>query len=399
MPINPLVLQRRHAEIGRIRLGEQQEFSRRDGSTGTKPVKLTTFRMTSPSQDLIRSVAELYNGTVEPWDNNGKPEWQVTTDAKAIPVIVVKGGLSQWMEYWSGGGCIHRCDGTGDLNVITGDPCDLSEKVRVGKAVVNPHAEAKPTTRLSVMLRDVETLGVWRLETHGWNAAAEIPAIAELAQYVGDLVPAILHLVERRSVRDGQTSRFVVPVLDLAVSKARLVELVAAQSGTPLEIATATTAPAIEAGPSQSAPPPAPIPWRDILAGTTTQDECAALWRQLGEAGQLDEAAKGEITVRVRELQAGAKRQADAPAEAPEPVAATAVDPPLQDLWFRLLEAAGNAGLTDPQMRERFRAEFGTPIEQSTPEQAAAFLAQLTAPQPEPFAPFVEGASDDEPPF
>jgi hypothetical protein len=108
-------------------------------------------------------------------------------------VIVVKGGLSQWLEYWSGGGCIHRCDG--ETNVLTGEPCDLEEKVnRVrGKDVwVNPHAEAKPTTRLSVMLPELESIGVWRLESHGWNAAAEIPAVAELAQFVGDLVPAHL---------------------------------------------------------------------------------------------------------------------------------------------------------------------------------------------------------------
>ena len=69
------------------------------------------------------------------------------------------------------------------------------------------------------------------MESHGWNAAAEIPAMAELAMYVGDLVPATLTLVERRAIKDGKTSRFVVPVLDLAVSKRRLVEIVAAQTG------------------------------------------------------------------------------------------------------------------------------------------------------------------------
>jgi hypothetical protein len=72
---------------------------------------------------------------------------------------------------------------------------------------------------------------VWRLESHGWNAAAEIPAVAELAQFVGDLVPAHLNLVERRAIKDGQTSRFVVPVLDLQIGTARLREIVAEKSG------------------------------------------------------------------------------------------------------------------------------------------------------------------------
>ena len=65
------------------------------------------------------------------------------------------------------------------------------------------------------MLPELDTMGVWRLESHGWNAAAEIPMIGELAMHVGDLVPARLSLVERRAIKDGKTSRFVVPVLDL----------------------------------------------------------------------------------------------------------------------------------------------------------------------------------------
>jgi hypothetical protein len=225
MPIKPIVLQRRHAELGRIRLGNK-------GDRG-QPQKLDRFRFTSPSETYIRDLAELYGGDPRPWNNNGKPEFEVYTEAKTMPVIAVKGGLSQWMEFWSGGGCVHRCDG--ETNVLTGAPCDLDEKVsqrvRGQEVWVNPHTEAKPTTRLSVMLPELEAIGVWRLESHGWNAAAEIPAVAELAQYVGDLVPAVLHLVERRSVKDGRTSRFVVPVLDLRIGASRLREIAAEKSG------------------------------------------------------------------------------------------------------------------------------------------------------------------------
>ena len=63
------------------------------------------------------------------------------------------------------------------------------------------------------------------------HAAAEIPAVAELAQYVGDLVPAHLNLVERRTIKDGQTSRFVVPVLDLQIGTERLKQIAAEKSG------------------------------------------------------------------------------------------------------------------------------------------------------------------------
>lgn len=111
MPISPLVLQRRHAELGRIRLGAKEQFTRRDGSAGTRPAKLDRFRFTSPQRGLIEAVAALYGGTVKAWDSSGKPEFEVLTTAQSLPVIVVKGGLTQWMEFWSSGGCIHRCDG------------------------------------------------------------------------------------------------------------------------------------------------------------------------------------------------------------------------------------------------------------------------------------------------
>src|SRR5690349_15954567 len=106
MPINPIVLQRRHAELGRIRLGNQVAV----GSSGkTRPNKLDRFRFTSASEQHIRDIAAIYGGEAKAWDNNGKPEWEVFTTAQSVPVIVVKGGLSQWMETWSGGGCTHRC--------------------------------------------------------------------------------------------------------------------------------------------------------------------------------------------------------------------------------------------------------------------------------------------------
>lgn len=347
MPISPIILQRRHAELGRIRLG-------RKGDKG-QPQKLSQFRFTSPSESYIRDLAELYGGTPQPWDNNGKAEWEVFTTADSIPVIAVKNGLSQWMEYWQGGGCIHRCDG--EVNVLTGDRCDLEEKVKTrvrGQDVwINPHDEAKPTTRLSLMLPELDAIGVFRLESHGWNAAAEIPAVAELAQHVGDLVPAVLHLVERRSVRDGKTSRFVVPVLDLRIGASRLREIAAEKSGlTQLAAPATTTAAAIEA----------PRPDYQAQADEITDlDTLGNLWRAAAAAGHLTEELKTYLTVRSNEIKAAAPA-----ADAGEPVEAEIVPDSQPDgdadpdtIWIQIVTEGGRQGFTTSDLQEDFAQSMG----------------------------------------
>ena len=57
---------------------------------------------------------------------------------------------------------------------------------------------------------------MWRLESHGWNAAHELGGTAELLATVrtaGDYVPALLRLEQREKVINGKTHRFAVPVL------------------------------------------------------------------------------------------------------------------------------------------------------------------------------------------
>lgn len=372
MPINPIVLQRRHAELGRIRLGNQVATQ----SGNTRPNKLDKFRFTSASEQFIRDLAALYGGEARQWDNNGKPEWEVYSTTQSLQVIVVKGGLSQWMEFWSGGGCIHRCDGV--TNQLTDEPCDVNEKVQVGRKMVNPHTEAKPTTRLSVMLPELEAIGVWRMESHGWNAAAEIPAIAELAQYVGDLVPARLHLMERRTVKDGQTSRFVVPVLDLQIGSARLKEIVAEKSG--VRELSGGSAPALEANGGGVAAIEAARP--DYLAqaqDASTLETVQAIWRKARDAGHMTDELNAQLQI------IGNRFVAPAPgpdvdgaydAVVVDEGAAAAADM----AWQRVLMVAGRAGLTRDETDGEYAQFSGGELPASaSAEQLDAFCEYLAA--------------------
>lgn len=205
-------LQRRIAEVGRIRTGQKVE-----GSRGPKPSKLETFRLSSADKTRIIDAAAMFGGQVVPWQAPSGAQWEVITDATAIDVIVPPAAMafSQSYELWSGGGCERRCDG-------------VTEQISDGPCVCDPEArECKIRSRLSVMISGLRGLGVWRLDTESYYAAVELGAAVEVigaAAAVGALLPARLRLEQRSVRRPGEpVKRFAVPVLDVAITPGELV--------------------------------------------------------------------------------------------------------------------------------------------------------------------------------
>lgn len=203
-PLSPLIIQRRLAELGRIRMGEK-------GQRG-EPTQRSTWRITSASQRLLEQVAEVYGGTVRPWA--GAPDegyFELATTSHELDILIPPtiASYSQAMELWSGGGCVRRCDGVTEK--LSGKPCLCDPDRR----------ECQVTTRVSVMLPKVPGLGVWRLDTKGWNAAAELPTTLETlgAMAPGQWVPAVLRIQKQTSKKivggRSQTRRFIVPKIDI----------------------------------------------------------------------------------------------------------------------------------------------------------------------------------------
>lgn len=208
-----LSLQRRLAEVGRLRIGQQ--VPTRNGKT--RPAKLDTWRVTSADRARIDRVAALYGGQPQPWQSpSGQQQWEVVTDTDALPVIVPPSDMafSQHYEKWGSGGCLRRCDGSQES--LSDGPCMCDPEQR----------ECDIHTRLSVMLRDVPGLGVYRIDTQGYYAAVELQGaieVVELAASQGSMIPARLRLEQRSVKRQGEERRdFAVPVLDLEVSPAQL---------------------------------------------------------------------------------------------------------------------------------------------------------------------------------
>lgn len=261
----PGLINRRFTEVGRIRLGDKIAITTRKGEPGTAPRKLTKFRVTSPAEDLLLRVAEIYGGEVVPWDEapTGKgTQHQLYVEAETLDVMVPPGQvLTQSYELWSNGGCDRRCNGAvqqdgGACVCPVTDPDAMSE----GRKAKPKPTTCALTTRLSVWLPKVPGIGVWRLESHGWYAANELPGAAEmlsLASEAGRPLPAVLRIASRVVKRDGKTNQFIVPQLEPAVTVTSLMALgrgeitpeIAALSSTPAA-AIAPVAPVAAIGPS-----------------------------------------------------------------------------------------------------------------------------------------------------
>jgi hypothetical protein len=246
MPIRDL--QRRLREIGRIRAGSSTTKGGRK-----VPSKLETWRLTSPTRELIEAAAELYGGHVVPWER----EFEVITEVAVLDIVIPPGqSFTQWNELWAGGGCVRRCDG--QVNVLTmtecacpADPLARAELAKRGEA-------CKPTSRLSVMLPALPDLGVWRLESHGFYAAVELAGAADvlaMATSAGRLIPARLRLEQREKKVPGRpTNRYAVPVIEFVQTRMADLEL---------DLSGAVAAPRLGAG-SGGRPPALMAPRADL---------------------------------------------------------------------------------------------------------------------------------------
>lgn len=256
------VIERRFAEIGRIRLGDKSEKG--------APRKLTKFRITSSNRGWLEAVAAVYGGTVTAWDDapTGRgTQHQLYVESETLDVMVPPGQvLTQSYELWSGGGCQRRCNGialeTGEACKCPADPDERATAAQKGQA-------CKLTTRLSVWLPRVAGIAVARLESHGWYAGMELPGVADLlaaASEAGRPIPATLRIASRVVKRDGQTKQFIVPQLDPAVPVGTMMAIARGDEVAVPELA-APKAPALTTGQPAAIeapkPPSAPVQLSD----------------------------------------------------------------------------------------------------------------------------------------
>jgi hypothetical protein len=397
MPIK--TLQQQQAQVGRIRIGQQVESQ----NGKMRPAKLDRFRFTTPSRQLADAIAAQYGGEVAEWKPDGHAaEFEVVSTATSLPVLVPPNPVTQWYEMWSGAGCVRRCDG--ETETISGEGCKCPlDHIERGDLAGKGKA-CKATTRLKVMLPELPGIGVWRLDTHGYYAAIELPQTADFLGAVtdaGGYIRATLALEERIVKRPGVGIRsFLVPALHVDVTP----EALMGGAGTALP-GRATAA--INAGgiaqpqDGQAALPSGPSEQdkksaqdvADQAMIATTRAQIAALWESTpgpmkdvevadsnGVVGPLGALLQG----RGRALPEASTGSSDQTPDAPAAAAAAPGEGMNEDeLWVEIVSAAS-------EFAEGFDvdADFeewsgGTKTGAASVEQLRAYLQQLTAPAAE----------------
>lgn len=379
MPI--IDLQRRMRQLGEIRIGHVVPTgkTRRDGKPGTRPAKLDKFRFTSPSREILTEVATLYGGEVKPWTpaNGGPAEFEVYSKANRLPVLIPpRDAVSQWYELYAGSKCQRRCDGVTEHKSDRPCVCDPDNR------------QCSITTRVNVMLRDVPALGQWLLISKGFYAAVTLPPAAELLAQAGGYVAGWLGMEEKLVQRDQGPARFMVPTLDVEITPAAL--MAGNITGAPQAVASGPERVAITSGrPDYAA----------LAAVAKTAEDVGKLWTQANQAGHLDDDLAKVFKARAAELGAPAKdgerkqpepEQSPAPAGQPDPApdeegvyeGEVVDDDPaeVQAVWFQVIAAAGQHGLTTTQVEAGFAQRYGGMHPSSaTVAQANAYLAAVKA--------------------
>lgn len=399
MPLNDLKeRQKQLAEVGRIRLGQ-----RVPGNNGRpRPEKLQTLRFTSAARHLIEEVARQYGGEVRNWQGSSGPEFEVITTVSQVPVYLARQKIDPWYEMWGAGVMQRRCDGITEIKRNT--PClcaSVKASAHAAGRDLKPGEVCKPTTRASVMLADVPGFGVWRVDSHGINAATKGLG-GQIADWIATLpdnvrVPAQLMMVPHKEkhliIKNGQekveTYEFMVPMLFVDSVSTRQIQgsteamLEAFRAADRRQVAARQLA-AIEASPAQD---PEKLTEAEVirLAGLVDSvPNLQTLWKDAGKDGVLTDTAKKALEDRAKQLNP-ARPAAVPPAPTVsatsavgEPVDAEIVDEPDKDaLWVQIQAAAGKRKWNSDALEQRICARFNKASDEISGWDMEKFLTEV----------------------
>ena len=199
---------------GRIRIGMRVPNKSGDG---THPEKISHFRLTSKDRSLLEVAASNpeIGGELRTWtDAPGEGEqWELFTETDQLKVLIpTLKAISVNYEEWAGTVCNWRCDGNFILKSPTNPELEGTECLCTDTDI---KCKGARILRLSVQLPDLPGSGVWRLDTKGFNATAELVATCEQLANAGKMY----HMIEGVLRLEQRTDRRIMPPTEKSKGK------------------------------------------------------------------------------------------------------------------------------------------------------------------------------------
>lgn len=245
----------KYPEIGRIRLGIQEEGKR-------NPTALDRFRFTSADEMVIKAVASLYGGETRKWDK----QFEVVSDSNSLDILLPADPIFAAYEKWGSGGNQRRCDGERCMVPVQSPDGGYIDEVDClcdteGKVPGEDRDACNITVRLKVVLPRVPGFGIWMMTTGSIYAAMELPAqvglIESIRRGAGVNIPCdlVLEYREEKRTYEKYARKYHVPVLRVRESVERLTASLAQPLGPSRSLAPVTSLDL----PAPGAAPPATV--------------------------------------------------------------------------------------------------------------------------------------------
>jgi hypothetical protein len=397
LPGRIITLQRQARELGRLRMGWSEPYTDKYGREKRRPVKSTKWVLTTPQRAYLDAAVEAWGGEVEHWQpqGNGPKVWRVVTESEAIDAILPPGDpLSQSYEIWSKGGCQRRCDG--ETEQMSNKACPCRAEFGDEFYLQPPDQACRPHSRLNVVLPDMPDLGVWRCETKGYHAANEIAAAVDLIRHAtgGQVaVPIRLRIEPRTKVAQGKTKQYLVLAMEIRGATAGQI---LAGHPAPVALASGPQRQALESAPTANGAAPVEeksareklTPNQVIALAKLTQNlpQLQGLWKDAVKAEAMNDDVKAALEARAKALSPKpSAAQSEQLADAPEPAAdedEAAVEgddnePDTDELWMRILKAAGERKWNSDGLKQRVTARFDKASDEINGWQMATLLDEI----------------------
>jgi hypothetical protein len=185
---------------------------------GKRPQTLSEWRVTTDDPEVAETIAEMFGGKAQEWDNERQP-WEVFTTATSVPIIVEK--VFSSMVLWGRAGPIRRCDG----QTLTypedqaGQQCECAKMGSLAdrKAAAERGTGCVPDCLVRFRLADKPECGLFEFRSSSWALARDISQVeADLEKFGGCASGTMtLEPVEFTAKDSGQLRRFTKTVIRL----------------------------------------------------------------------------------------------------------------------------------------------------------------------------------------